>query len=185
MNPAIFLDRDGVLIENRDDYVRCWEDVVFIPGVLEVLHAKREAPYRFVLVTNQSAIGRGLLSLPDAHEINRRVLSTVTEHGGRIDGLYMCPHAPEAGCNCRKPQPGLLLQAANELSIDLSRSIMIGDALSDLEAGRKAGVRELALLRTGRGNSQEKRSDAVTLAPFAVFDDLAQALEHFIPSFHS
>ncbi len=178
MDPAIFLDRDGVIIENREDYVLAWEDIEFFPAALAALRDFRSSPFRIVLVTNQSAIGRGLITLQQALELNQRVTATVEQAGGRLDGTWMCPHAPQADCACRKPRPGLLLQAAAALRLDLARSYMIGDALSDLQAGKAAGVRETILVRTGRGARQAGLPEAALLRPFLIFDSLAEALDH-------
>jgi D-glycero-D-manno-heptose 1,7-bisphosphate phosphatase len=154
MHPAIFLDRDGVLIENRSDYVRNWSQVEIIPEAIRALSLRTARNYKIVIVTNQSAVGRGLLSLENAHEINRRLVHLIGQHGGQVDGVYLCPHKPDDGCFCRKPMPGLLLQAARELSLDLRRSWMIGDAWSDVQAGQRADVRQKILLKTGRGRDQ-------------------------------
>lgn len=180
MDPAIFLDRDGVIIENREDYVRSWSDVAFIPAALKALHAAHNSPYKIVLVTNQSAIGRGLITLEQAEEINQRVVAAVTASGGRVDATFMCPHTPQEGCNCRKPLPGLFLQAAEKLNLDLSRSFMVGDALSDLQAGRTAGVREAMLVQTGRGQAQMHLTEAALLQPFHIFDSLSDAFDHIL-----
>lgn len=182
MFPALFLDRDGVIIENRASYVQSWADVRFYPGALEALRRTKSSPYKIVIVTNQSAVGRGIISLETADEINRRLVKTIEEHGGRVDGLFMCPHAPSDGCACRKPAPGLLLQAAQALSLDLGQSILIGDALSDLQAGQAAGIRQIVLVRTGRGSEQERLVVPGTLKPFLTFDTLEQALAALIPS---
>ena len=128
MKPAIFLDRDGVIIENRSTYVRSWDDVEIFPAAVEILSKMASHPYLFVLVTNQSVVGREIISLKAAQKINQRLITELNDMGCRIDGVFMCPHAPEDRCFCRKPQPGLLYQAAQSLQIDLSRSIMIGDA---------------------------------------------------------
>ncbi|GAP13440.1 D-alpha,beta-D-heptose 1,7-bisphosphate phosphatase [Longilinea arvoryzae] len=184
MDPAIFLDRDGVIIENREDYVLTWEDIEFFPAALEALRDFRSSPFRIVLITNQSAVGRGLITLQQALELNQRVTTTVEQAGGRLDGTWMCPHAPEDHCVCRKPRPGLLLQAAEALHLDLSRSYMIGDALSDLQAGRAAGVRETILVRTGRGARQACLPEAALLRPFPTFDSLAEALDHISSQSH-
>lgn len=178
MEPAVFLDRDGVIIENREDYVRCWDDVAFFPAALAALREFRNSPFRIILITNQSAVGRGLITLPQADELNRRVIAEIEQAGGRVDGAWMCPHAPHENCACRKPRPGLLLQAAQAMDLDLARSYMIGDALSDVQAGRAAGVREALLVRTGRGQNQARLPEAALLQPFAVFDSLAEALAH-------
>ena len=119
MERAIFLDRDGVIIENRDNYVRSWLDVSFVPRSIDALVGMYDGPYKLVIVTNQSAVGRGLISLREANSINRRIIQKIEDTGGRIDQVYMCPHSPAQACSCRKPEPGLLLKAARELNINL------------------------------------------------------------------
>ena len=180
MYPAIFLDRDGVIIENRPSYVRSWSDVELYPQALTALARLKDSPYKIVLVTNQSAIGRGLISVEDAEAINQRLLGIIEAAGGRIDGIFMCPHTPQDDCDCRKPQPGLLLQAAEQLSLDMSRSILIGDALSDLKAGMAAGVQKVAIVRTGRGLQQLQSPEAAALQPFLIYNTLAEALEDLV-----
>jgi D-glycero-D-manno-heptose 1,7-bisphosphate phosphatase len=180
VNPAIFLDRDGVIIENRDQYVRGWDDVRFYPEALAALARISQSLYKIIIVTNQSVVGRGLISAFQAGEINQAIKKAIEGHGGRIDAIYMCPHAPNDGCACRKPQPGLLLKSASELCVDLSQSIMIGDALDDLRAGQAAGVSRTILLLTGRGRSQLRQSSAQDLKPFEVFDGLGEALDSIL-----
>jgi D-glycero-D-manno-heptose 1,7-bisphosphate phosphatase len=175
--PAIFLDRGGVIIENCSNYVRSWADVEIFPPALAALAGMRDSAWRIVLVTNQSAVGRGHISRQTAEAINDQLLDVIRAAGGRVDAVFMCPHGPDDGCDCRKPLPGLLQQAAEALDIDLSRSIMIGDALSDVLAGRAAGVAQSILLRTGRGRDQEQLPAAAELQPFPIFDTLADALE--------
>lgn len=189
MTAAIFLDRDGVIIENRDTYVRSWADVAFLPGSFEALARLSSSSYKIVIVTNQSAVGRGIISIQTAEEISRRIIETIVEHGGRIDGVFMCPHAPDAGCDCRKPRPGLFFQAATALAIDLSVSCMIGDAVSDLAAGQNAGIRKNYLVRTGRGAVQALRPEAASLQSFTVCDSLADVVGQILaspgyPTFH-
>jgi D-glycero-D-manno-heptose 1,7-bisphosphate phosphatase len=176
MLPAIFLDRDGVIIENVSTYVRSWEDVHFIPNSLVALKRARSSPYKIVIITNQSAVGRGILPLELAWEINQGVVQIIRQAGGRVDAIYMCAHAPQENCACRKPKPGLILQAASELRLDLRHSILIGDALSDLLAGQAAGIPKTILLRTGRGTEQENLHYPAALKPFLVYNDLAEAL---------
>jgi D-glycero-D-manno-heptose 1,7-bisphosphate phosphatase len=176
MFPAIFLDRDGVIIENRSDYVRSWEDVAFIPGALSALAKASMSTYKIIIVTNQSAIGRGIISYQTAEEINQRLIQMISNAGGRVDGVFMCPHAPEEKCSCRKPQPGLILQAAEALDLDLSRSTLIGDALSDIQAGQAAGVCQRILVRTGRGSRQKHLPQPQGLDPYCVCDSLIEAL---------
>ena len=172
MFPAIFLDRDGVIIENRPNYVRSWADVVIYPQALEALVALRDTPYKIIIVTNQSAVGRGIISLETANRINEQLVRVIEERNGRIDATYLCPHTLWEGCACRKPQPGLLLRAAQEHNLDLSRSVMIGDALTDLEAGLAAGFAEVILLGTGRGREQAQLPETAHFAPLLFFDNL-------------
>ena len=172
---AVFLDRDGVLIENRSDYIREWSHVNMIPKALEALAGFQRKGFKIVVVTNQSAIGRGLVTMDAAEKINDRLVQTVKAGGGWIDGIYMCPHKPEDQCLCRKPQPGLLLRAAQELSLDLRSSWMIGDAWSDLLAGQAAGLRRTIMVRTGRGSAQLLGTQPETLKPFLVSNDLFDA----------
>ncbi len=179
--PAIFLDRDGVINENRPDYVRSWADVSIYPSALAALAQAADLPYKIVIVTNQSAVGRGLVPLAAVEAINRRLVAAIEKAGGRIDGVYFCPHAPDDRCDCRKPQPGLLLRAAREHNIDLVQSVMIGDALSDLAAGRAAGVGRTVLLLTGRGKAQRQLTAADRLQPFPVYETLADALLALFP----
>jgi D-glycero-D-manno-heptose 1,7-bisphosphate phosphatase len=147
---AIFLDRDGVINTSRPDYVKRWDEFEFIPGVLESLRRLSETPFLLPVVTNQSAIARGLVPALEVEEIHHRMVAEILAAGGRIDGVYCCPHGQDDGCQCRKPKPGLLLRAARELGIDLNRSYCLGDKLSDLEAGMRAGCHAIMVL-TGEG----------------------------------
>ena len=151
---AIFLDRDGVVNENRDDYVKAWEEVRFFPGVFEALARLAATPFHIVITTNQSPIGRGILTRAQVEAISRRLVAEIETHGGRVEGVYYCPHRPDEGCDCRKPKPGLLLQAAQELDLDLGKSYLVGDAVSDVEAALAVGVQPV-MVRTGRGAAQE------------------------------
>ncbi|MFC1997187.1 D-glycero-alpha-D-manno-heptose-1,7-bisphosphate 7-phosphatase [Chloroflexota bacterium] len=180
MQPAIFLDRDGVVIENRSNYVRRWDDVDFIPNAVQALIRYASSKYQFVFITNQSAVGRGLVTLERAEAINKKIIHELEKEGCRIDGAFICPHAPEDNCACRKPEPGLLLQAAHKLPIDLTRSVMIGDAWTDLLAGQAAGVAKVALVLTGRGRQQMKLTRPPDITNSPVYDDLAEALEHLL-----
>ena len=153
MRAAVFLDRDGVIIENRSDYVKSWSEVSFLPQAFEALRRLGQSRYAVVLVTNQSVVGRRIIPLDRAVEINRCVVAEIEAAGGRVDAAYLCPHHPEDGCECRKPAPGMLLRAAEELELDLARSYAIGDAASDLRAARSAGVKGILVL-TGRGKEE-------------------------------
>jgi D-glycero-D-manno-heptose 1,7-bisphosphate phosphatase len=177
--PAVFLDRDGVLIENQPEYVRSWSQVEFLPGSIKAIEQLNASGYVIVMVTNQSVVGRGIISLEEARRINQQVVDEVAVKGGRIDASYMCPHGPEDGCRCRKPAPGMLLQAAAELDLALSRSYMVGDALSDVEAGRSAGVASI-LVQTGRGNEQARLASTELEAKLPIVADLPAAVRYIL-----
>lgn len=178
MVPAVFLDRDGVIIENLANYVRDWSQVKFIPKAIDaIVNFQRKHLYQVIIVTNQSAIGRGLISLNVAQDINKRLVKFIENHGGQIEGVYMCPHKPEDLCDCRKPKPGLFFQAAKDLSLDLSQSWMVGDAWSDLLAGQAAGLRGVIMVKTGRGAEQLLQPKPEILRDFHIYDDLSEALE--------
>jgi D-glycero-D-manno-heptose 1,7-bisphosphate phosphatase len=176
MRPTIFLDRDGVIIENRAAYVRAWEDVAFIPGALAALAEAARGEHAIVMVSNQAGIGKGLIPPEVSEAINAAIRAEVERAGGRIDGIYICPHTEADACDCRKPKPGLLLRAARELGLDLSRSWMIGDALTDLQAGQAAGARSVLVL-TGRGADQRASHGLEGQADLAAALDYVRAVE--------
>jgi D-glycero-D-manno-heptose 1,7-bisphosphate phosphatase len=180
LSPALFIDRDGVIIHNRVEYVRSLRHVIFYPSSLQALAELAGSRYKIVIVTNQAGVGRGLIAAETVAEINRAVTQAIESAGGRVDGVYVCPHAPADGCSCRKPQPGLLLRAAQELGIDLTASYMIGDALSDIAAGQRAGVKQEILVLTGRGRAQRKEAGRESLAPFVVKRSLKHAAAYIL-----
>ena len=184
MIPALFLDRDGVIIENKSDYVRALDDITFYDQALLALKQFSHSQLKIFLVTNQSAVGRGIISLSTAAAINGHVLKTIRKCGGRIDEIFMCPHAPEDNCNCRKPRPGMILDAAEKHNIDLEHSILIGDALSDLGAGKAAGIKNLILLLTGRGQQQLLLPESEKYRPFLVLPNLLSAVGYLMDNHH-
>jgi len=153
-NICVFLDRDGVINENRSDHVKSWSEFVFLPEVFEPLRLLATNGMRVIVTTNQAVINRGLVTAETVEEINRGMAGVVAQNGGRIDAIYYCPHRPEENCGCRKPRPGLLLRAAQEWNINLAASYMIGDALSDIDAALAAGCQAI-LVRTGSGRENE------------------------------
>jgi len=153
---AIFLDRDGVINQDRSDYVKSWEEFAFIPAALEGLKRLAASEFALVIISNQSAVGRGLLTMAQMTEINRRMIAEIEAYGGRVDAIYCCPHAPDAGCDCRKPKPGMLRQAEREMTLDLPASFLVGDSLRDIATAHAVGVRGI-LVRTGHGEVQAPR----------------------------
>ncbi len=173
---AIFLDRDGVINENRSDYVKSWDEVVFLPGVFEPLRRLANSPFVICLVTNQSVINRGIIPRFTVEEINQRLLATIRVQGGRVDGVFYCPHRPDERCDCRKPRPGLLLQAQRDFGLDLSASYLIGDAVTDIEAARSVGSKPILVL-TGLGQKQLPVLRARGEHDYRVAADLRQAVD--------
>jgi D-glycero-D-manno-heptose 1,7-bisphosphate phosphatase len=176
MRPGVFLDRDGVINSNRPDHVKSWTEFEFLPGALGALNRLAKLDWPIAVVTNQSIIGRGLASQETVEEINARMMAEVRAAGGRIDGIWYCPHAPGAGCTCRKPAPGLLIAAADALDLDLRRSFLIGDALSDIQAAQAAGVWPI-MVRTGRGAGQLQSTSFSGQPELVIVDDLQAAVD--------
>ncbi len=138
MKRALFLDRDGTLIVDTG-YPRDPALVELLPGAIDALRAL-QASWALVIISNQSGIGRGLIAQHEADAVHARVVELFAQSGVTFAGAYYCPHAPDAACRCRKPAPGLLLDAARDLALDLATSAMIGDKPSDVAAGQAAGV---------------------------------------------
>jgi D-glycero-D-manno-heptose 1,7-bisphosphate phosphatase len=178
---AVFLDRDGVINQNRSDYVRSTDQLRILPGTLPALARLAQSECAIVIITNQSAIGRELVSVKTVAQINHYLLKQIRAAGGRIDGIYLCPHAPVDACKCRKPRPGLLLQAASELQLDLHRSWFIGDSLTDLQAAAAAGVRPI-LVGTGLGQEASLQLISTGLGHIPFIPDLSGAVGHVLTS---
>jgi len=181
MNKAAFLDRDGVVNEDHA-YVHRIGDFKFIPGAVEALRALQEAGFLLVIVTNQSGIARGLYSEADYQALETYMRERLAAADVTLDSVQYCPHLPDAplekyrrDCDCRKPNAGMIRNAAAQLNIDTSQSILIGDRRSDLDAGRTAGVGRCFLVRSG-----VPLSDADIRAADGVFDDLAQCVAELL-----
>jgi D-glycero-D-manno-heptose 1,7-bisphosphate phosphatase len=173
--PAVFLDRDGVLNVNLDAHVRRWEEFAFLSGAIDAVRRLHEAGWPIVVVTNQSAIGRGYTTADEVADIHERMCAAIASGGGRIARVMHCPHRPDDGCACRKPRPGMLLCAAGDLDLDLSRSYFVGDHLTDVEAATAAGCRPI-LVRSGRGAATVDDARA-RFAGLRVVDDLVAAAD--------
>ncbi len=155
--PAVFLDRDGT-INLEKDYLYRIEDFEFIPGVPQAIKKLKQAGYLVIVVTNQSGVARGYFGLDDVTRLHEHIQKQLVAAGTGIDAFYVCPHHPEKGqgeylkkCDCRKGQPGLLIQAGADLGIDLQKSFMIGDKVADIEAAENAGCQPILVL-TGYGH---------------------------------
>ena len=150
MKRAMFLDRDGVINRKPPEgrYVTSWEETELLPGVVEGITLLNRAGFCVIVVTNQRCVAKGLITVADLEEIHRRMSETLARSGATIDAVYYCPHDIRPPCQCRKPAPGMLLDAALSHGIDLPSSWMIGDSDIDIEAGRNAGCKTVRLLET-------------------------------------
>jgi len=174
VRPAVFLDRDGTLVRETG-YLSNPDALELLPGVGRALRNLSESGYPLVVVSNQSGVGRGMFGAADVHRVMARLRERLREHGVELAAVYFCPHRPDEECACRKPRPGLLLRAADDLKLDLGGSLMIGDKRIDAAAGRNAGASGI-LVRSGYGREEELRVGEVEPAPDVVCDDVADAV---------
>jgi D-glycero-D-manno-heptose 1,7-bisphosphate phosphatase len=177
---VVFTDRDGVINRDSAEGIRRPEEFEFLPGSREALRRLTENGFRIFVVTNQSAVGRGFMTRETLEEIHRRMVAAAQAEGGRIEGIFICPHLPEDGCSCRKPAPGLLLEAQRQHRIDLSEAVMIGDSATDVECALAAGVGTTVLVRTGNGEEAGRVLTSRGLSPDFIADDLSQAADWII-----
>jgi D-glycero-D-manno-heptose 1,7-bisphosphate phosphatase len=173
MNKAVFLDRDGVINEKPEEgeYITSWDHFHILPGVAAGIALLNEAGYKVVIVTNQRCVAKGQLSAADLEKIHERMSQSLSRAGAKLDGIYYCPHDYQPACNCRKPAPGMLLQAAHVHGIDLGASWMIGDSEIDMQAGVNAGC------KTARVLPKPGVSDHVDVTASSLLDSVRQILE--------
>jgi D-glycero-D-manno-heptose 1,7-bisphosphate phosphatase len=175
LKKAVFLDRDGTLIEEKQ-YLHRPEELVLLAGVGAALHALQRSLYALVIVSNQAGVGRGYFSLEDVAAVNARLIQELGGLGIRFDKIYIAPEAPGQPSRGRKPSPQFLYDARDEFGIDLAESYMIGDKMIDLECGWNAGVKKSILVRTGYG-AEVARTESAALERAIVVDDLAAAAD--------
>jgi len=177
---VVFTDRDGVINRNSPDYIKRPEEFDILPGSRAALCRLAENGFDIIVVTNQSALGRGFMTIGALNEIHRRMVAAVEADGGRILDILVCPHLPGEGCGCRKPAPGLLLDAQRKHRIDFSSAVMIGDSVTDIECAVRAGLRGALLVRSGNGEDAVGELAARGCRPDVIADDLNQAADWII-----
>ncbi len=170
-NKLIVLDRDGVINQDSADYVKTPAEWHALPGSLEAIARLNHAGWRVVVASNQAGIGRGIFDFDALFAIHDKMQRQLAELGGHIDGIFFCPHAPDAGCDCRKPAPGMLRDIGKRLQVDMKGVPFVGDSIRDLEAAVAAGAHPI-LVRSGNGTEHEANATAA-FANLLVFDDLA------------
>jgi D-glycero-D-manno-heptose 1,7-bisphosphate phosphatase len=179
---AVFLDRDGVINRKAPEgrYVTRWEDFQVLPGVVEGITLLNQAGFCVIVVTNQRCIAKGLMTVADLEKMHQRMSDFLARAGATIDAIHYCPHEVEQSCNCRKPAPGMLLDAASSRGIELPASWVIGDSDTDVEAGKNAGCKTARLLATKEtvdepGRRGTTRNYADIVAP-SLLDAIRQIL---------
>jgi len=172
---VIVLDRDGVINEDSEDYVKSVTEWIPLTGSLRAMARLCQAGFRLVVVTNQSGIGRGLLTPGDLNAMHQRLRDRLAELGGQVEGIFFCPHRPDEGCGCRKPRPGLLWAMAERLGVAPSDVFVIGDSLRDLQSAWAVGAVG-ALVLTGKG-TKTLADHGDLLKDTAVYPDLAAAAD--------
>ncbi|MGD8991991.1 MAG: D-glycero-beta-D-manno-heptose 1,7-bisphosphate 7-phosphatase [Desulfobacterales bacterium] len=156
LKKVVFLDRDGTINQDSADYIKNWSEFIFLPRSIEAMRDLTDAGFTIFVITNQSAISRKLISAAELKQIHTKLMAAVMSGGGKISDIFFCPHMPEAGCDCRKPLPGLIIQAQKKYQIDLAGSVMVGDSAKDIVCAHNAGCGHSILLKTG--NYQEAES---------------------------
>ena len=176
MKRCVFLDRDGVITRNppRRDWTRAPEAIELLPGAAGAVSRLNRCGFATVLVTNQSAVSRGIMTMEEVEAVNRRMEELLAREGAHLDLTFFCPHVDADGCECRKPKPGMILRGARELSVDLASSFMLGDSPRDILAARAAGCTPVYVF----GNCYEDQAvEALRLKPAAAFPGLSEAAD--------
>ena len=177
----IILDRDGVINQDSDAYIKSPEEWIPIPGSLEAIAKLNRAGYTVAVATNQSGLSRGYFDLKALSAMHRKMELLLSEHGGQIDAIFYCPHGPKDGCQCRKPAPGMLQDIGERFQVNLKKVFFIGDTINDLKAAAAAGVKPI-LVRTGKGEKTELLLDENSFSNIPVHNDLMSAVEYVLNS---
>jgi D-glycero-D-manno-heptose 1,7-bisphosphate phosphatase len=175
----IILDRDGVINQDSDDYIKSPDEWIPIPGSLEAIAKLNRAGYIVAVVTNQSGLSRGYFELKDLSAMHRKMEVLLSEYGGQVDAVIYCPHGPKEGCACRKPKPGMLREIGERFQISLNEVFFIGDSVSDIKAATAAGANPV-LVRTGKGEKTELLLEGNNFSHVPVHDDLNTAVESIL-----
>ena len=173
----VILDRDGVINQDSDQFIKSPEEWKPIPGSLEAIARLNHAGFRVVVASSQSGNGRGLFDMGALNAINDKMYRALAQVGGRIDALFYCPHAAESNCECRKPKAGMFIDIAQRFNVDLAGVPAVGDSLRDLQAAQTAGAQPMLVL-TGKGTRTHAVGDLP--AQTRIFNDLADAVRHIV-----
>ncbi|MBU4376396.1 MAG: HAD family hydrolase [Candidatus Omnitrophica bacterium] len=184
MQKVIFIDRDGVI--NKDpggwtkySYVTKWEDFLFIDGSIRALKLLKDAGYKVFLISNQGGISKGYFTQKDLDVVNKKMLLEIEKGGGKIDSLFYCPHHDKDNCECRKPKTGLIEKAAKDMHIDFKNTCIIGDAIGDIEAGKRMGMKTIFV---ASGKTSLSELDGWSVKPDYIKQNLLEAVEWILRS---
>ena len=172
---TVFLDRDGVINHDSPAYIKHPDEFHFIAKSPEAIALLNANGFDVILITNQSAVGRGMITGATLEAIFKKMTQGVAQAGGRIKDIFFCPHAPDQGCNCRKPAPGMILKAVDRYGIDLDRSVMVGDSAKDIECGKNAGCALTILVKTGNWEKALAALNEKGITPDFTATDLYEA----------
>jgi len=173
----IILDRDGVINQDSDDYIKSADEWIPVAGSLEAIARLSKAGYRVIVATNQSGLARGLYDMNELNHIHDKMLNTLADAGGAIDSIFICPHGPDDACGCRKPKPGMFLDIGARLGVRLEGVPAVGDSLRDIEAARSVHAQPI-LVRTGKGG--HTLSNYAGANDLLVYDDLAGVVDDLL-----
>ena len=179
---ALFLDRDGVIVEEQPSYLRTEHDIEFISKSLDAIKNICDMGVPVIVITNQSAVGRNIISVDQSIKINKAIMKRVKNEGGEIAAIYMCPHHPDDGCLCRKPLPNMALLAQENMNLDLASSYFVGDTIKDMKTAERAKVRSI-LVMTGHGVDEYEKLDSSNKDKYHIAHDLNEAVNEIITSF--
>jgi D-glycero-D-manno-heptose 1,7-bisphosphate phosphatase len=179
---AVFLDRDGVINQKAPEglYITRWEDFKILPGVFEFVAQLNRTGLSVIVITNQRCVAKGLMTIAELEGLHQRMSDLFAKSGATIDAIYYCPHEMKPTCRCRKPAPGMLLDAASEHGIELAESWMIGDSDIDIEAGKNAGCKTVLLLEKSESGKERKGTAASTNAPDVIAHSLHEVIQSIL-----
>lgn len=173
----IILDRDGVINEDSDNYIRSVDEFIPLPGSVEAMARLSRAGYRIAIATNQSGIARGYYDIATLNMMHEKLTRLLSAHGGKVDGIFYCPHGPDDNCDCRKPKAGLLHDIQKRFDTDLQGVYVVGDSLRDLQAAQAVGASPI-LVRTGKGERTIAKNEGLEDVP--IYDDLAAFVDQLL-----
>lgn len=180
LRKVVFLDRDGTINYDSPDYIKNRFEFEFIPGSIEAIRELTISGFSSIVITNQSALARKLISYAELNYMHGMMKDTVASGGGKITDIFFCPHMPNEGCDCRKPEPGLIIRAQRRYNIDLAMTIMVGDRAKDIECARNAGCGKAILVKTGKDHEVDKILKTKRIVPDHIAENLYDAARWII-----